>query len=454
MQSTLIRWVNIAVALCLFGLIGSFYATGVFSSAIDSKQSVITGVWASSMSSMILLVTPSMIGGAIFLDSGEISTKSFKVRSLTAVSSFFFCGFAIAGNGIRYQSPWSIVIGVSLLGIPLGIFYLLCTELLTAWMPNNAGLAVGLGQAAFGLGTTVFSGLFSALTNWYGTYNAVWLSGFILGIPVILATFLVSWPECQMCDEEFSAQEMGYTSLSSHPDDCEILGEKLPLAVLSSSSSFFLYIVIVFCSQTGFAMVPFFFDMGTSFGSELDNVILLFQIANIVGTLARLLGGILADFLSIPTGNNGAKTLMSVLLGLQALAFLSLGIATNFKNSFWVFILASIVLFVTFSGGACISAVLPRQLFGSENAATVYGCGGGIAMGCGESSASFLVANLISRGAKSPIKFRTSFFILALISFVGFVSAKCVRKSKEAFWSSDKNISFKSKESFPVVPKK
>jgi len=210
-------------------------------------------------------------------------------------------------------------------------------------MPNHVGLAVGLGQAAFGLGTIMFSGLFSSLTHWYGTDNAVWLSGFILGVPVLFATFLLSWPESQLCDEECGEQEMAYTPISSHPTDHTVQGEKIRLAVLSRSSSF------------------------------------LF----------------------------GAKTLMTVLLALQTLAFLSLGLATYHSDTFWIFVLASIVLFITFSGGACLSAILATD------------------------PAESLV----------QLKFRGSFFILAITSFIGLICAKFVTKSKHAFSHNHSQIS-------------
>lgn len=260
---------------------------------------------------------------------------------MAAVSSLLFCSFAIATNGIRFQSSWFVLLGVSLLGIPLGIFYLLCTELLTAWMPNNAGLAVGLGQPAFAMGSILFSGCFNSLVHSLRTANAVRLSGLLLDVPVLFASFLVSWPGTQICEEECGDQEIGYTEQASDSTKEEVRGENIQLAVLLRSSCFWLYMLGVFCSQTGFATVPFFFDMGTSFGSRLENVILLFQIVNTAGTLSRLCGGILADSLPIPIGKNGTKTLMVILPALQTLAFLSLGIVTNGRTSFWIFVVAS-----------------------------------------------------------------------------------------------------------------
>lgn len=420
---------NIGASCALFFFIGSFFATGVFNTAIDdavSPSSPLRGKWAGAMGPFSLLSAPIMILSAVYLEKALVGNKSRRVKLLSGFSSLFFFSFALAAAGVRHANSALVTIGVILLGIPLGTFYFLCTELLGAWVPRRRGLAVGCGQASFGLGTIVFSTVFSVLVHQLGAATAIWCAGMLLGIPALLATMFLSWPKSSPIpgDVECRSNEIRM--------DSSMAGRKVELKALLRDPPFWQYLALVFCSQTGFAMVPFFFEMGDSYGGKPSTVVLFFQICNAIGTAARLGSGMLSDMLSSGS-TSGARKLMIILLALQTMAFGAL--ALTHESRFTVFAICSILLFVAFAGGACACAVLARDLYGTTNSGTVYAFGAGLAIGFGESIAAQVVTITLNNASigMGAAKFSSAFWVLTACSLFGFGCAVGVRRSKLAF---------------------
>lgn len=431
--------VNVVASCVLFFTVGSFYATGVFNSAIDEEvppDSKLRGRWATGMGFLTLLTAPVMVGSALYLNAGEfvpVGIKTRRVKALGGIGALSFLGFALAATGVRQNQPTSLTLGVVLLGIPLGVFYFLCTELLGAWLPKHRGLAVGCGQAAFGLGTIVFSAVFDELVHHFGACAAITIAGFLLGFPAMVAAAVSSWPaNCYSDDVECGKSESECDSFLSNLDE-QPGSEVVPIKTLFRDISFWQYLIVVFCSQAGFAMVPFFFEMGTAYNLSTTNTIVLFQVCNALGTVARLGGGVISDVLAGSNGLGGARKLMILLLGVQSLGFLVLAVGS--KADVVVFSACAIMLFISFSGGACACALLARDLFGNTNSGTVFAVGGGLAIGLAESGASQMVATTLSHPAfnTGTSKFTIAFSVLTVTSVIGLLGAMMSRHSSYAF---------------------
>ena len=420
--------------------IGSLYASSLFSNAIGDPLS---SKWATAMGALSLLSAPAMIIAALYLESDDVSAqpdslihhKSFRVKVLTAIGGFFFFSFLLASYGVQARNGFSIVIGVTLLGIPLGIFYMLSTALNSVWMHRNPGLGVGLAQGAFGLGTIVFSSVFDKLIRIFGNSSSIWVSGLILGVPTLIAAQVVRWPNQSAALEA----EKDVESEQLYSSDESDAGEKIAFSELYHESTFWVYMAIVFCSQTGFALVPFFFEIAFSFGIQQERAVLLFQIANAVGTSWRLLGGVISDALSVRNTRIGSKFLLIILLCAQSLSFGCLAIASvfQFKWSCALFAISSITLFICFAGGACACAVLSRDLYGC-NAPTVYGSAAGFATGIGEALATLVVARTLSP-VEGPAKYTTPYILLTAASLIGLLCASFAKKSEMVFPGLDTN---------------
>lgn len=299
-------------------------------------------------------------------------------------------------------------------------------------MPGSAGLGVGLGQMSFGTGTIVFSGVFHGLMTHFGR-GAIVISSLLLSIPTFALSFFVSYPETIGA---ILSKQKEDTEKEASPLVKEA-GVKLPPRILLREPSFLLYILIVFTAQAGFAFMPLFFKLGTSFGRSLELVVMLFQVASLLSTAARLGAGILVDKFSFGADgkfSSGSKNLLQVLFALQSALFVVL-IALSNRGHFQASVWMVIAILVTYSAANCSCTLLARDIFSSENSATVFGVGAGLMMGVGEAASTGLGTWLVNRYGSSQGRSGFTLLYAALLvwSLVGFLCAVRIDQCEIAF---------------------
>lgn len=271
-------------------------------------------------------------------------------------------------------------------------------------MPHCPGLAIGIGQMSFGIGTIAFSGIFEQLTKTLGTVPAIHASALALATATWLTVPFMQWP-----------------AGADTPKECvntqTFKGVKISTKRLPFLRDFWLYMGTVFTSQVGFALVPFYFEMSADFGVSQQRAVLLFQLTNSVTTVARLCAGALAD-------RYGSRRLIFVLLGFQV-ALYAIMAASACAHAFTAFACGALGVLVVFSSVASVSAVFARDLFGPMNSAVVFGVGAGVTMGLGESISVTLAGALAADipRAVGPVRFNLYFAIAAIVSAAGTLCA-------------------------------
>lgn len=254
--------------------------------------------------------------------------------------------------------------------------FLVPLELLAAWMPNRPGLAVGCGQTAFGLGTMFFSGVFESFIARFGVIYAVYLSVVVLMAPGLLVSFLLQWPPLE--------QRSSHQSSAESSDGAEAEVRTITLRKLLRLSMFWLCVFSIMVSQTGFVFISYFFQIGLSFNQSMHSLVKVFEIISFLSAFSRSFTGMLADCFKWGRGffSLGSKNVMVCALASQTLLFVMLIIFSNSYN-FTGFAVAAGLIVTTLATGECLSALLMRDIFGSQNSSVAFGAGASIGFGAG-----------------------------------------------------------------------
>lgn len=325
--------------------------------------------------------------------------------------------------GIAWQNISLIQFLVAVQAIPLGIYYVICLEILAACSPSRPGLLIGTGQLAFGLGGLAFAALFHSLLEHFDIKAVFRIAGTVLFLPSLLSSIFLSWPDHDHSDAEHI--EDAFTTQEQH----KLIERKRQSPIswknLLLLRTFWCYIIVIMAAQAGFAFYPYFFKIGMSFGFSEAVVVNYFQVALFVSTILRPLGGVMSD--SLRWGNGrfavGPRNAMVVLLLFQIIMFTGL-IWVSYNGDFFGFVVATTGVLFVFSAGACGPALMAREIFGAENSSLVFGMGGGIAMGMGEFISGELMAIVDwsnEPDSGGPLKYVKFYVISIVFSLLGLL---------------------------------
>lgn len=304
--------------------------------------------------------------------------------------------------------------------------YLLSIEVLLAWFPHNSGLAVGASQTAFGLGTIVLTQLFSVLLASTNHINAIFLASCCLTTGAVLPTLFMRWPSQ---GEVTPAEELQ----PLYPQSEQL--EKLPWHRLICLRDFWLYLIAIFTTGATYMLNPYYFKLGTLFNAPFDQLVLLFNLGNLVATLLALFGTAMTDVVRFGSGFwfSGAKNLMIVFMLMQT-ALLFAMIAVNNAMNFWAFVVIKSLMKIVMACHAGYAAILARDLFGAQNSCIVFGFGAGLALGGGEGVSAWLMAAVEATvgHVKLPSDYNPFYWIGGVWSLVGLFCVLAVDRHKSA----------------------
>lgn len=429
-----------ALACVIMLVAGSTFALGVFTVVVEEKANPphsLNGVWETAMGLMHFASAPIMIATGIYLDNGKNDVasvsqqpwhlfKTGRVRILCIISTFSFASLGVATYGAANSVAWALYFGVGMQAFPLAIVFLLGTEILLAWFPQQAGLAVGCGQSAFGIGTIILTEVFSVLIRTYDHVTAIFLASAILTCGAVFPTIFLRWPgEGEVNDAAKTDQEEQPLLQTSTPTD------KIPMQRLLMLRDFWLYIFAVFTTSTSYMLNPYYFKLGGLFNKPMGTLVLLFNLSNLAATLCGLFGTALTDVVKFGSGYffSGAKNLMILFMIMQTLLFLQMIAVSNSMN-FWGFIVIKALLKIVVTCHVGYAAILARDLFGASNSCVVFGFGGGLALGFGEGLSAWLMA-AVERSVgivKLPSDYSPYYWLAAVWSFLGLVCTVTVTR--------------------------
>lgn len=210
-----------------------------------------------------------------------------------------------------------------------------------------------------------------------------------------------------------------------------------PVGTLSLSSLFYtpkfwVYSFIVFSSQVSYPFFSGYFSIGDSFGVSTESLASSFQKTFLVSTLLRPVGGYLMDLCSWGSGrfSVGSRNVLFLSLLTEALLLLEM-VSASYLEDFSRMQMALAGMFLMYPLVCSCAPVLARDIFGSENSATVFGVGGSCALGAGafSSLASLsLVSGAIPGVKPRPIAFVSIYTLFVLTAFAGLITCLTLQK--------------------------
>lgn len=435
-------------------LTGSLFPLGIFTVPIESQarpSGSLDGVWTSTIGVISLFSAPVTVFAGFYLDAGVTplsssrpmrsfgNCKTHRIRILCLVIAMSFACLSFVAYGIQTTNAVLIRITATFLSFPLGIIYLLATEVLMVWNPSRPGLTTGLGQMALSAGCILISSFYDRLISSRGCVQTFYIMAVMFCLISSFPMFMLRWPDRQ------HLLEQGSDSLLDPLDDCDLLATenvRIPWQKLSTLPIFWLFLFIVFTSAAPFALLAFFFKIGHVFLVPSSQILRHFQTVTVLSSCVSVLLIFLTDYARFGSRyfSSGAKNILTIMFILQSVLFIML-IPLSISSNFTMFIVVVTILLVMMASYNGCAAILVRDMFGSANAMVVFGMGAGIGMGSGEFLSTELmyfvesVSGGSSQGYLEPKSYIVFYAIAALWSMLGLVALLFVHRCDLAFRS-------------------
>lgn len=444
------RLFNSVLACLLMFLAGSLFGLGFFAVPIENSASppgALDGVWTSTIGLISLFSAPVTVFAGFYLDAGStpssnLSTgqianwKTYRAQILCLLVSISYACLSLVAYGIQNTNAILIRCSATAMAVPLGVIYLLASELLMVWNPSKQGLATGFGQMALSCGSIIISSLYFFLNSLFGCVVTFYLLSIVFplisGIPVLL----MHWPSNQYTSPKFennSNSECSETSCFFREQSV-----RLPWRKLRALPSFWLFLFVSFSSAVPFALLTFFFKIGYVFQQPSAHLLRYFQTSTLLSSVFSVFTIFLTDLVRLRSSFffSGAKNLLIAMLIAQSLLY-TLLTTSSISFNFVVFIFATMSLVIMTAAYSGCVAILARDMFGAANATIVFGIGAGLGMGAGEGLSTSLMSIVegFQQGSVelTPASYACYYEVGVLWSLFGLVALLCTRKCKDAF---------------------
>lgn len=201
--------------------------------------------------------------------------------------------------------------------------------------------------------------------------------------------------------------------------------------------AFWQYLLTALTSGASFAFNPYFYKLGQAFGKEQWELVRLFQVTEIIGTILGVAVAILTDVLHTKDGYgfSGSRNMSIGFLLVQTVLFVVCAIASS-HNAFWTFLAAMCVLKVVMLCHEGVAALLAKDFFGTSNTVIVFGFGAGLSLGVGEGLSAWTMSIVESLARHShaavrqltPDAYNPFYIAAAVYSFAGLLCATCMAR--------------------------
>lgn len=302
-----------------------------------------------------------------------------------------------------------------------------------------------MGQLAWGAGSVSCTQIFSALLANYGVHRALIFSSLLLVILSVPAALFSRYPPHPIQPTVSPHIKTESTFLLPDTSTIEVdrtVGNSVSWKRVLTFPTFWLYLLTGLTSGASFAFNPYFYKLGQAFGRDQWELVRLFQITEIVGTLLGVAIAVLTDVLHTKDGYlfSGSRNMSIGFLLIQTILFLVCATASS-TRSFYTFLFAVCILKVVMLCHEGISALLAKDFFGTANTVIVFGFGAGLALGIGEGLSAWTMSFLESLerhfrgGARhlTPDAYNSFYIVAALWSFIGLVCAIVMTRPSEIF---------------------
>lgn len=433
------RWIVPIPACCLLqALFGLLYANGVFIALLDIPQYTVAIGVAGFFTAIGITVFGIMMNK--FIPRGHYERAPFYISILGSIglSSQLLMAYAL-----QIQSNFLLFLCAIFLGIGSGCLYVASIDVLQTWVPESPGLVTGIGMLFGGAGSLGGIYLYGILSNAVGSpIRAMALSGIFAGILSLCGSMFIKraprdWkPKKEMLPLIIAPEDM--LAYSVYPS--------LTVYDILSDSSF--YVLIVAFAATvgpGFGFVLGFQAMCSGmFEIDVYEANRLFVWVTLSGIVGRLVAGVAIDGLEDRStgqhGLQGARKTNCILLIAQAIAIVVIPFAIR-SQAIVLFTVASSVVYITFSGGAVVSACLVRGIFMPNNGSLAFSLVA-IGIGVGDMFFSWVIARcgeyaILQRAIHDnlPVFHQNDynlFWLFSLLwSLIGLVATAMIKPSRK-----------------------
>ena len=299
--------------------------------------------------------------GAIFAPvAGWLGDRFGPRRPMVACALLFGGGMLFLGV---VSELWQLFLAFGLiLALTSSIAFVTLQAAVGPWFKKRLGLAIGIMQAAGGVGAAILAPVIGALLETVGWRSTFWSIGAVGGGTILLlAIFFRNYP-----------QDVGIKAYGAREDDPPVVVrepamEKLRLKVFNQATrrtmAFWNLPTIhaLGCAGHGVILV-YIIPMAVAQGISLTSGAVILTIISLVSIIGRFITPVLCELY-------GPKQIMSASLGVQGLSVLILFASQDL----WAFYLFGTIFGLGFGGEWTGYLVINRRYYGEGPLGTCYG---------------------------------------------------------------------------------
>ncbi len=339
------RFIYILSGIIIYMCVGSIYSWSVFRKPLEQLLDI----------NATLSGTPYMLFLLFFSFTmpfaGSVMQKLKPFKTILIGNIFFIVGFLLSGF---FQKIFYISIGYGIIsGIGVGMIYGVPIAVVSKWLPERKGLAMGLTLAGFGLSPFVTAPLIQNLINLHGPFNTFKILGLLFFIVIFILSIPMKFPD----ENE--------TIIKGQATEKEKQTEYSLKEIIKKKEFYGLW----FCYTIGTLSGLLAIGISSPFAQEALGIsavdaaffVSFFAIFNGLG---RPLFGFLTDRL---------KPFKTIIISFLILLFASFsGIFIN-KTGIFLFVMVFSFLWMILGGWLAIAPATTSMLFGSKNYPVNYG---------------------------------------------------------------------------------
>lgn len=362
-------WVVVAIAVILQ------VTTNAISQAFSVLIPVILEEFEWSLTAISLAyVFRSVVGAVLSPVAGWIGDRYGARRSLIVATACYIIGLFLLSTITEVWQLYLYYAGV--LGISQALFRVNIPTTVAAWFRRRLGIAVGVQQAAGGMGASVMAPGLALLLSHFDWQQSFWILPAIGGVIVVTLVMLFPGEPADRGKKPYGASDEDPPPAPATDSTITKLRSKVFLQHARRTRAFWNLIAIHHLGCVGHSIVMVWaVTYATSKGVTLTDASWIVSLYSFASIASRLAVPILADRL-------GAKWVMALAYAVQGVTVAML----FWTSSPWEFYIFSVLFGLGLGGEMSAFLVINRQYYGMGPVRTIFGfqsMGSGLGMALG-----------------------------------------------------------------------
>ncbi len=362
-------WVVVGIAVILQ------VTTNAISQAFSVLIPVILDEFEWSLTAIALAyVFRSVVGAVLSPVAGWIGDRFGARRSLIVATACYIIGLLLLST---ITQVWQLYLYYSVvLGISQALFRVNIPTTVAAWFRKRLGIAVGVQQAAGGMGASVMAPALAILLSYFTWQTAFWILPAIGGVITVTLVLLFPGEPADRGKLPYGATADDPPPVVSTDSTVTKLRSKVFLQHARRTRAFWNLIAIHHLGCVGHSIVMVWaVTYAVSQGVSLASASWIVSLYSFASIASRLAVPILADRL-------GAKWVMALAYAIQGVTVTML----FWTETPWQFYIFSVLFGVGLGGEMSAFLVINRQYYGMGPVRTIFGfqsMGSGLGMALG-----------------------------------------------------------------------